>query len=53
VKLDPLAAFNAASPFTLCVDGVPVAVGAGFDLSDIGARPIRDVHARILAERSP
>jgi len=27
--------------------------GARFDLSDMGARPLRDVHARILKEQSP
>jgi hypothetical protein len=29
----------------------PLAVGVHFDLADVGARPMRHVHARILAEQ--
>jgi hypothetical protein len=33
--------------------GIMTAVGGSFDVSDIGARPSRDVHARVLGERGP
>lgn len=52
VKLDPGAMLQSAGAFSHCLDRVPVALGARFDLADIGARPMRVVHARILAERS-
>jgi hypothetical protein len=44
-----------ATGFVPAVPLAPAAVAAGthFDVSDLGSRALRDVHARILKEDSP